>query len=161
MLFASINSTNSRTNPLNFQKKIKYWESTILKNSVLRLLYWCFLNVLNVQSKLSGWYENPINSKVLVIPLDKAVFPTITLCPRDSRPDRWGSVMKIFDHLKTECVSKRWDYEFNEKQMHRGAFVQFSFRWIYYYGSNKSTRKETGKTHLCALAFHWTHILTF
>ena len=35
--------------------------------------------------------------------------------------------------------------------VHRGAFYQFPFRWIYYYGSNKSTGKETGKTHLCAL----------
>ena len=26
-----------------------------------------------------------------------------------------------------------------------------SFRWIYYYDNNKSTRKETGKTHLCAV----------
>ena len=33
---------------------------------------------------------------------------------------------------------------------HRGAFCQFLFRWIYYYGSNKSTGKKTGKTHLCA-----------
>ena len=35
--------------------------------------------------------------------------------------------------------------------LHRGAFCQFPFRWIYYYGSNKSTGKETDKTHLCAL----------
>ena len=28
--------------------------------------------------------------------------------------------------------------------VHRGAFCQSSFRWIYYYGSNKSTGKETG-----------------
>ena len=35
--------------------------------------------------------------------------------------------------------------------LHRGAFCQFPFRWIYYYGSNKTTGKETGKTHLCAL----------
>ena len=34
---------------------------------------------------------------------------------------------------------------------HRGAFCQFPFRWIYYYGSNESTGKETGKTHLCVL----------
>ena len=33
---------------------------------------------------------------------------------------------------------------------HRRAFCQFPFQWIYYYGSNKSTGKETGKTHLCA-----------
>ena len=38
------------------------------------------------------------------------------------------------------------------KPMHRGAFCQFPFWWIYYYGSNKSTGKETGKTHNCAMA---------
>ena len=30
-------------------------------------------------------------------------------------------------------------------------FASFSLRWIYYYGSNKSTGKETGKMPLCAL----------
>ena len=39
----------------------------------------------------------------------------------------------------------------SEYTVHRGAFFQFPFRWIYYYGSNKSTGKESGKTHLCAL----------
>ena len=34
--------------------------------------------------------------------------------------------------------------------LHRGAFFQFSFWWIHYYGSNKSTRLEIGKSHLCA-----------
>ena len=38
--------------------------------------------------------------------------------------------------------------------LHRDAFCQFLFRWIYYYGSNKSTGKETAKTHLCALYYH-------
>ena len=37
------------------------------------------------------------------------------------------------------------------KTVHRGAFCQFPFLWIYCYGSNKSTRKETGKMHLCAV----------
>ena len=37
--------------------------------------------------------------------------------------------------------------------LHRGAFCLFTFRWIYYYGSNKSTGKETGTTHLCALVW--------
>ena len=31
--------------------------------------------------------------------------------------------------------------------MHRDVFCQFPFRWIYYYGSNKSTGKEAGKVH--------------
>ena len=35
--------------------------------------------------------------------------------------------------------------------MHRGAFWQLPFRWIYYCHSSKSTGKETGKTHLCAM----------
>ena len=35
--------------------------------------------------------------------------------------------------------------------MHRGAFCQFPFRWIYYYHSSKSTGKETGKPHLSAV----------
>ena len=37
--------------------------------------------------------------------------------------------------------------------VHRGAFCQFLFRWIYYYDSNKSTGKETGKTHLCGVSW--------
>ena len=32
--------------------------------------------------------------------------------------------------------------------LHRSAFCQFPFRWIYYCNSSESTRKETGKTHL-------------
>ena len=35
--------------------------------------------------------------------------------------------------------------------MHWGAFCQSSFRWIYYYCSNESTRKETSKSYICAL----------
>ena len=56
---------------------------------------------------LAGWIENPIKSKVLTFPIDKIVFPTVTLCPQDSRPDRWGTVIKIFDQLNTDCGSKR------------------------------------------------------
>ena len=35
--------------------------------------------------------------------------------------------------------------------MHRGAFFQILFLWIHYCHCSKSTRKETGKTHLCAM----------
>jgi hypothetical protein len=34
---------------------------------------------------------------------------------------------------------------------HNAQWCQFPFRLIYYCGSNKSTGKESGKTHLCAL----------
>ena len=33
----------------------------------------------------------------------------------------------------------------------RGAFYQYPFRQIYYCHSSKSTKKKTGKTHLCAI----------
>ena len=36
--------------------------------------------------------------------------------------------------------------------VHRGAFCQFPFWWIYYHGGNKSTGLESGKSHLCAVA---------
>ena len=32
------------------------------------------------------------------------------------------------------------------RSVHRGAFCQFHYLWIYYCHSSKSTRKETGKT---------------
>ena len=69
----------------------------------------CLVLYLHIKFQLAGWYENPIKSVVLTFPLNKIVFPTVTLCPRDSRPDRWGSAIKIFDHLNTDCGSKRWD----------------------------------------------------
>ena len=36
--------------------------------------------------------------------------------------------------------------------LHRGAFFQFLFQWIHYCNSRKSTGRESGKTHLCALS---------
>ena len=62
---------------------------------------------LYLQFKLAGWYENPIKSVVLTFPIEDIVFPTITMCPEDSRPDRWGSVIKLFDQLNTDCGSQR------------------------------------------------------
>ena len=62
---------------------------------------------LKIKFVLAGWIENPIKSVVLTFPIDKIVFPTVTLCPRDSRPDRWGTAIKIFDQVNTDCGSKR------------------------------------------------------
>ena len=88
---------------------IKFW---IGPN--LTLHHWFTLSLATTKNKfkLAGWYENPIKSVVLTFPLDKIVFPAVTLCPRDSRPDRWGTVIKIFDQLNTNCGSKRWGYTF-------------------------------------------------
>ena len=73
------------------------------------------LHFYELELELAGWYENPIKSVVLTFPINKIVFPTVTLCPRDSRPDRWGSVIKIFDNLNTKCVSNRRGYIFKSK----------------------------------------------
>ena len=51
--------------------------------------------------------------------------------------------------LLKEQYSKSVNLQYST--LHRGAFCQFSFWCIYYYGSNKSIGKQTGKTHLCAL----------
>ena len=59
------------------------------------------------------------------------------------------------------CISKSFHFlplkRLSHTTMHRGAFCQFPFRWIYYYGSIKATGKETGKTYLCAMGwiFFW------
>ena len=58
--------------------------------------------------------------------------------------------MRVFSSMNSVVVHKvrfifAWYFiflEMEEYTLHRGA---------YDYGSNKSTRKETGKTHLCAL----------
>ena len=72
--------------------------------------HWNQWKRLKTKFVLSGWIENPIKSKVLTFPIDKIVFPTVTLCPQDSRPDRWGTVIKIFDQLNSDCGSKRWHF---------------------------------------------------
>ena len=40
---------------------------------------------------------------------------------------------------------------YNQFPHYTAQRYQSSFRWIYNYGSNKSTRKETGKLHLCGV----------
>ena len=47
-------------------------------------------------------------------------------------------------------IYKLYDQTSGPTTSHRGAFCQFSLRWIYYCPNSKSTGKETGKTHLCA-----------
>ena len=62
----------------------------------------------------------------------------------DKSDNIWLDWIKFFE----------WDYW----SLHRGAFYQFPVRWIHYCHSSKSTGKETGKMHLCAL--HWWKKLT-
>ena len=89
---------------------VKYLQMNL--HSWSECLHWL---VLQIKFELAGWIENPIKSVVLTFPIDKIVFPTVTLCPRDSRPDRWGTAIKIFDQLNTDCGPKRWDSVFKSK----------------------------------------------
>ena len=57
----------------------------------------------------------------------------------------WVNMLKSFWTNNFWIISKCFD------AVHRGAFWQFPFRWIYCFGSNKSTKKETGKTHFSVL----------
>ena len=54
-----------------------------------------------------AWEEFPTKAKTLVYPVKEAEFPTVTLCAKNNNPDRWGPVIKIFDHLKRSCSSQR------------------------------------------------------
>ena len=53
--------------------------------------------------------------------------------------------------LRCNVRSKNKYTKHSSNTLHRGAVCQISFRWIYYCHRSKSTGKETGKTHLCAL----------
>ena len=59
--------------------------------------------------------------------------------------------LAVGSRIKVEVHESAIFCHLNFFTVHRGAFCQFLFRWIYYYGSNKCTGKETDKTHLCAL----------
>ena len=78
----------------------------------------------------------------------------------------WLSLSSLLSWLQLTCIVFILGPMSNQKRpiilwpipfltLHRGAFCQFPFRWIYHYGSNKSTGKETSNSHLCALHQLW------
>ena len=70
-------------------------------------------NPNNKQSKwiifFLAWYDSPIVTvlETLTYPIEELPFPTVTVCPRDSNPDRWGPTIKLFDYLNRRCGSDR------------------------------------------------------
>ena len=70
-----------------------------LRTMVCTLLTFVFLFV--------AWFTHPVVSKTVVISIENVVFPTITLCPKNPNPDRWGPVIKIFDHLELKCNDQK------------------------------------------------------
>ena len=68
-------------------------------NNNLIGFYFCFL----------AWYNSPIVTvlETLTYPIEELSFPTVTVCHRDSNPDRWGPTIKVFDFLDRRCGSDR------------------------------------------------------
>ena len=61
--------------------------------------------------------------------------------PLESYPSRWKQHFFSIRH-------SFWWFVFNSAQR---CVLPFSFRWIHYCQSSKSTGKETGKMHLCVV----------
>ena len=56
-----------------------------------------------------GIYENPTLTvlETMTFPIEELRFPTITLCPSNPNPDRWGATIKILDYVKRKCPKNR------------------------------------------------------
>ena len=51
------------------------------------------------------WYDSPTVTVLdtMTYPIEELTFPTVTICPQNSNPDRWGTAIKVFDHLEKKC----------------------------------------------------------
>ena len=56
----------------------------------------------------SEWEENPTITTIesVTSPIEDLMFPTITLCPKNPNPDRWGPTIKLFDYMRQGCDPK-------------------------------------------------------
>ena len=55
----------------------------------------------------TAWFTHPVKSVTLVIPIKNVTFPTVTVCPKNFNPDRWGPVIKVLDHLNIKCINEK------------------------------------------------------
>ena len=51
------------------------------------------------------WKEDPTVTLIesVTSPIEELAFPTITLCPTNLNPDRWGPAIRLFDYMKRRC----------------------------------------------------------
>ena len=58
---------------------------------------------------VSEWEENPTITTIesVTSPIEDLMFPTITLCPKNPNPDRWGPTIKLFDYMRQGCGPNR------------------------------------------------------
>ena len=59
----------------------------------------------NLLYLIAAWHDDFTVSveETMIYPIEKVLFPTVTLCPQNTNPERWGSVIKIFDHMQRKC----------------------------------------------------------
>ena len=93
--------------------------------------------------RISDLYQSLINRQKIWLDFEEVLFINMSF----SKKIIWwlGKCQTFPSNSKLEWIWKKYNW------VQRGAFCQFPFRWIYYYGSNKSTGNETGKTHLCGV----------
>ena len=88
------------------------------------------------------------NGRLLILTANPLLEDYCNLTPSSLLPLTYSEIFKkacskvIIFYIHRKILSPR---------PHRDVFWQFLFWWIYYCHSSKSTGKETGKTHLCAL----------
>ena len=58
-------------------------------------------------NSILAWSKNPTMTiiETMTYPIDRVPFPSVTICPKSSNPDRWGPVIKVFDYLQRKCPS--------------------------------------------------------
>ena len=69
-------------------------------------LYYRFIAVeLKFALNFSVWYESPTITilETMTYPIEELTFPSVTVCPKHSSPDRWGVAIKLFDYMKKKC----------------------------------------------------------
>ena len=64
-----------------------------------------FSYLITTVTFFSVWYDSPTVTVVdsMTYPIEELAFPSVTLCPENSNPDRWGTTIKIFDHFEKKC----------------------------------------------------------
>ena len=85
------------------------------------------------------------STKIILVPADAWLMRRSTQCRLFSE---LKSNLKGFSQFYIDLKIRLCLIDFT---VHRGAFYKFPFWWIYYCHSRKSTGKETGKMHLCAV----------
>ena len=107
---------------------------------------------LNPHFLFLAWNENPTItiSETMTYPIENVKFPTVTLCSRNSNPDRWGPTIKVFDYVKRRCPTGRYRIVATSNLAHCSKLKlngkklsRFQFQFPGLLGtSNKKTRND-------------------